>query len=125
MSRAISKAQLNRAYSVNRAVNRLYYEKQRLLSTGYAYRVIKNRINELENELETFPLFLQLRVKDMLDARDFDRNLYEGANWTKKWMQYQNIIKTNLTDGQILRFGTSIRLRQRNLKYSDLVGIDY
>jgi hypothetical protein len=112
----MNKADLNRAYSINRAINRLYYEKQRLLSGNYGHRVFRQKINELENELETFPLRLQLRVKEMLDSRDFNRDLYEGANWTKKWMQYQNIIKTNFTDSQILRFGTSIRLRQRNVK---------
>lgn len=121
----ITKEMMKEAYSVNRAIQRLYYEKQPLRMNGLAYRVIKETINELQTEFEKFPLRLQVRVQEMQDARDFGKDVYDGANWTKKWIQYPKITTTRLTDGDILAFARMIRARQANINPDVFSSIPY
>lgn len=109
---AITKQMLNQAYSLNRAVNRLYSEKDGLKVGKLSHYLIKQEIHRLENELEKFPNRLVSKVRDMLDARDFNRDRYLDARWARLWCNYEKIITTPFTDTQIKAYAGKAYNRQ-------------
>jgi len=121
----ITKAELKKAYGINRAINRIYYEKTRLEHGSYSKRILMQKIHELENELEQFPLYLQFRVKEMTDSKDWHHDTYSECNWMKKWQKLEKLVTTNFKYEQVLDWGRKMRARQLGIDASVFDGIPY
>lgn len=109
----ITKSEINKAYSINRAINRLYYEKRNLDSNSLAMRVINSEINRLEGDLEiSFSPAILIAVKSAQDNRDFNMEIYSEGNWLKKWLRLDRLVKLGMQDTKLIAYGRLIRHRQ-------------